>query len=1488
MPEMNDERVSDDVSDEASLNSYEFWNDFVRQNKLPTKRTLVYPSFVLRLGLDSSRDMQSYIVVKSRANGNITTVGKTNTMFARAGQTMHFFHEVSVTLLIGIDNNQSIIFEIMDGDKLGVSNGYLFESHEIHISKLINSRKNLFIVHREDEGDHGPPLCKLLIGVRLENALQSVNLHTKDPNKIGFFHPRPPTKEAVRAATPFFTGLFGTYVMAFVARDVLSERCVDPARISADNTAVFIKICLSDPEEYFEDTDQGEGNLTVIWRSLPQYKDKNKTTYDVVCPEMKINHKELAGTVHSEYSGPANRRIIFQLWAQGLHVKTEHNAPPMLISTSSMEVHDFIALSSKLEGDEAYVCEKIGKAKKKSTVFNFVLFNKELCKATAEGGSTSSVATRAHRKSVFEMLAAKKEATEDVDSFEEEIQEISNQTAASEKNTRLKQAAKKRFTIMSQYRSEDKHKSTLFLSTKKQQENALADFKAWQSARGLQLKRKSIMSFRSVNSAEPASGSAEATERFDSLMKNFNYGTMECNIGRAWVELLVESGDSVYEEKLQLKWQKMNAEWSKVNLIEFQRAVDGQMELTTRTTKNVEVLLNDSKGGLIPSFVIDCNAACLQHLTYMAEKRKAQGRGVNIQCFQGSCVLDASRKVYESISFFVKEDKYKFLRVFGGGGVNPPSVSHPSWGFSRTTAFPLCQELLLAAAAGSQKNLSDKLHKLNKAPDGIPLPLCGFNATLQGNPIREPRDAIAESFMTSIDPRGDLRRALDAISPNGMPVPFASWQGYNYNQEQFYADVQDFTAGFMESCTVYEPSVLNPAALLKSMETPEKRAREKTAVLSTQKWQEKMKEQVKITSDSRASMKDEAWVERAEKERQNYQRQRAQNNKIQFQACSVGTSQKFESSDYAWYADIPKAMQYDAVNTLDVEALEILIDQRGVAQEPTLVDAAERYALDKQTGEYEYFLQEMRDAQDPLKQGLPLRVSGANCERAVVWVLGQCPSPAVLERAGRMLERHMLCRSQSDCLLIIVLAAETRFDQPQGEVETLRVTANPFAPVVKCFEEAVARAHARIQKRWRVMGVRPHARASDNNSPKSASNGSQGSSQASSRKGSVNGIYASDGSFKRADVEVGNREYVESKYVRKDNLKRPHGCVVHHGCHNLMLAHYVTWAEVVGQAFLLEAAAGANDGSMASSTSKSESAASRSANATGDSASANEIPQQNSPLCAKLKEAMDGYFPEWIGNNVVGRVPQELDTIGGIVNKHDDEEHDDVGEATSDLTDFDIADATNSGNIQQLHAAERKKQRDAKAKDSKHKVSTGLHSFRNLLRKAVPKMLSSQSTGTDSQPTLTEAEKRTAMRARMIAKVKLRSDRANGFGELTDMKRRFDAERDVRFTFELNEALSAFVQSMGLLDEEGQDDDGDAEKMSADFGDSAENRNDAKKKVATPFVGDVETDVDGNTSHHASGASHAERHYEALHDFHMMRSGEHVHNSPASLNCSIM
>ena len=1350
------EETINDSSSEGSINSYAFWKDLMRSGKLPLRRNLVYPSFRMRLGLEGSRDMQTFIIVKSRVNGKITTIGKTNTIFLRAGETMHFIHEISLSILVGIDDNQSVIFEIMDGDKLGVSDGYLFEAREVGISKLVNSKKNLFIIRRGE--DLGPPLCKLYVNVILQSELQSVSMHTKDPNKIGFFQPRPPTKDDVRAATPSFTQTFGTYIVQFAALDLLSERSVDPARIHTGITSVSAKLLLSDPENFYEDTDTTEGNLQLLWKSQPQYRPMGSKTYDLVFPEIKITHIDLTGSPRTDCFGLPQRRLIIQIWVQGLNLKGDANSAPEMISYASMDVKELIETATAIQGEEVEVCRRLARMKRKGQClrFNFMNF-KDLSRQEHEVPAHG----RHHRKSIFGNLLSRPAKDEDNDSFEDELAEVVDKQNVSDTHKKLK-----KFETRQSFRKQVGLLTPAFgLSTKRMQDDIVRELVKSQKPSS----RRSIWGAarpenHSPNSFEKINPEILQTEHARNLLNDFNYGNMELNIGRALVSLSVESGDSVYEEKLERKWKHMVQSWNQKNFIEFQKAADDQKELTSRATKNVELLLDDSKDGLLPSFVIDMNASCLQHLQSKAAKQdfpsqlKGQMSSTNLSPvngnkigFSGSNVLQATRIVFHLLQFFVKEDQFHNCRMYGGGGVHPPSDKHPSYGYSRASAFPLVQELLLNVAKASGNGMASIKE--------------GQSYLLHNPKLRH-----------QADPHGVLQSLLEERTDIIKGASCGSWQGYKYSITQHYRDWQDVIQGFMEACTIYEPSVLNRTALRGSLGIFSDAA---DAVTSTSMDHEAKQSQEKLYND----------------------------HKNRMLAAYVGTPYNINAQANDWFSAIPPTMQYDVLNSCDVEAIELLL--RNTRAKP--MATAQHAALPT--------------------EGLSAPVTSH--QRAVVWVLGQCPGADILQRVGTVFEEHILSDTQAECLLLVVLAAETRFDLPEAEPESMNIIAQPFAPLITCFEQAVQRAHAEIQKRWRAAGVRPHAALSPSQSPtaRRAQSDEQPTPESSlhgkQRNVKTGWTMSTPGDSPRSNapqhppMELNTRQYIEGQFVRRDNLQRKQGGLVHQASHNIVLSHYMTWAEIIGQAFQRETTLTSDINSSKRSQYTNGFATIaisdvRTAAAAGFPADpSTEAQIKHTPCCSHLKVALESYFPHWVGEAVIGRL-----------------EGSEVVEGPASGADME-PEALPAG-------SERKGDGD----------------------KATPQYNVKRGSLSESAKRLSVHTGRKSMTASMRDQQSLQKDRVSGVRELDAMKKRFDKIRDNRVALELNAAISSFLQSVDLLNEDEQE---QIRRMQGSTL-SASGRQSQECDFAD------QTYLDGNV--HPFGVSPEQLEAEGLHDFSSRVSGK--------------
>merc|ERR1711871_440942 len=235
----------------------------------------------------------------------------------------------------------------------------------------------------------------------------------------------------------------------------------------------------------------------------------------------------------------------------------------------------------------------------------------------------------------------------------------------------------------------------------------------------------------------------------------------------------------------------------------FNEACDAQNNLTMQSVLDAEFLLDThEEKGLTTSIVVDTNAASTQHVVLKSENM-AMGGGSDLligEGYTGSYTLECLRLVRAQVDSFSKHEP---CRIFAGGGVNPPGKAHPSRHFSRSRAFPLCQELLLSREekAAAERRIA------------LPfMPLCGSIV------LHDPRKENLKDTHLKLDPRGDLAVAMNLDENLAGPAKkYATWKGYNYNQIMRYGDDESAKLGFLEASTLYEPSLLRQEALEKHL-----------------------------------------------------------------------------------------------------------------------------------------------------------------------------------------------------------------------------------------------------------------------------------------------------------------------------------------------------------------------------------------------------------------------------------------------------------------------------------------------------------------------------------------------------------------------------------------------------------------------------------------------------------------------------------------------
>ena len=149
----------------------------------------------------------------------------------------------------------------------------------------------------------------------------------------------------------------------------------------------------------------------------------------------------------------------------------------------------------------------------------------------------------------------------------------------------------------------------------------------------------------------------------------------------------------------------------------------------------------------------------------------------------------------------------------------------------------------------------------------------------------------------------------------------------------------------------------------------------------------------------------------------------------------------------------------------------------------------------------------------------------------MVWLM-RLPLKHALHRAERLFEDQLM--NPYLPLLVVVLVAETRYDLPQTAAAALRMTAHPFAPLIEAFHSAVFSAKRKL------------------------------TAKRNRRKKKMGDKYVP--SFQ--DQLLEQALFREAQQAAKAGGGGP--TMMHSPSHNLCLARYVTWAEMVAGAVVKE------------------------------------------------------------------------------------------------------------------------------------------------------------------------------------------------------------------------------------------------------------------------------------------------------------------------------
>jgi len=529
---------------------------------------------------------------------------------------------------------------------------------------------------------------------------------------------------------------------------------------------------------------------------------------------------------------------------------------------------------------------------------------------------------------------------------------------------------------------------------------------------------------------------------------------------------------------------------------------------------------------------------------------------------------------------------------------------------------------------------------------------------------------------------------------------------------------------------LYEPSLLRQSALNKQL-------------LQAPHLTEGKDDPTPSVSEASIAESDNSSELRASQKRMMSADRQKQGWKIKFQAANVGTRQDMESSDVLFYGDIPMKMQHSHVESLDVSALEILIHKSQDIRETPKV---EQYNENGQV----IVSPTANPAATPHHQ---LQ------NNAIVWIVGSCPSHHVLKRAKRLFQDQLM--NPHLPLLCVCVVAETRFDLPQSTAAALKVTADPFGPLLEVFDKAVATA------RHKLLGRRARRKVK----------------MGDSYKATYQDSLLEDVLF---------REALNRSSEHKSGTPTP--TLATNPSHNLCLVRYLTWSEVVAGAFIEEDKQNALYGDDEEVLADDE----------------DEERNVRLPKCSTLNAMLAPFLPSWSAQTVIKRMDidaadADADDDQGVeeeekveedqqedANPDGQEDKSDISGITSHSAGSDndaatpapAADDTADGHEEKKKEKEQgTKEGETKEKEKKNRFSMkGVASGFSKLR--------AKSSGLVHMIVGRKAKNRN-----VAAPTTTTSDRVSGFEELTEMKYRFEAEMCSAFQRELHLVLGRYVQT---------------------------------------------------------------------------------------------
>lgn len=271
------------------------------------ERIMMYPKIRFTVEIDVPCLRDAYLKVKSIIRDDSSCIlGYTTTRSTSSFSTKITFNEVfEVTHYIGIDENQSIVVDIMDNDVLKIRQGYLYSSVQIKLKDLHISYFKVPILRND---------IQLLGYITLHSSIdlkpESIHLNNdSNKNKLSFFRSTLPNWDKIKQLNPRFTIEQTIFTFDFD----LHEICPLPLANISKSSYFYIQLCLKNTNQ-----PSYSNNLKLLWKS----SIIDISPYSLNATSVKIDYMQFIKNKDVKYDIKSTS-LVFQVFAGNYDMRTE-------------------------------------------------------------------------------------------------------------------------------------------------------------------------------------------------------------------------------------------------------------------------------------------------------------------------------------------------------------------------------------------------------------------------------------------------------------------------------------------------------------------------------------------------------------------------------------------------------------------------------------------------------------------------------------------------------------------------------------------------------------------------------------------------------------------------------------------------------------------------------------------------------------------------------------------------------------------------------------------------------------------------------------------------------------------------------------------------------------------------------------------------------------------------------------------------------------